>query len=164
MRTFIVSYDLANPSLNQPYLAEEERFILLDLGIHVLDVARVFLGEADRLYCQAQSIRPGIRGEDMATMMLHHRSGATSVVDCSYASRLDPDPFPETLLHLEGTRGSLVLARGLDRGSLVLWFSESPEFVNRTVQAVTGGCYLGDVETSYRCLAANLPPRYAWAR
>ncbi len=56
------------------------------------------------------------------------------------------------------------LARGLDRGSLVLWFSESPEFVNRTVVAVTGGCYLGDVETSYRCLAANLPPRYAWAR
>ncbi|MFO1055412.1 MAG: Gfo/Idh/MocA family oxidoreductase [Dongiaceae bacterium] len=109
--SFRTAYDVY---ANQPYLAEEERFILLDLGIHVLDVARVFLGEADRLYCQAQSIRPGIRGEDMATMMLHHRSGATSVVDCSYASRLDPDPFPETLLHLEGTRGSLVLARGLD--------------------------------------------------
>jgi len=29
----------------QPYLAKEERFILLDLGIHVLDLARVFLGE-----------------------------------------------------------------------------------------------------------------------
>jgi predicted dehydrogenase len=109
--SFRTAYDVY---ANQPYLAEEERFILLDLGIHVLDVARVFLGEADRVYCQSQSIRPGIRGEDMATVMLHHANGATSVVDCSYASRLDPDPFPETLLHLEGTRGSLVLARGLD--------------------------------------------------
>lgn len=109
--SFRTGYDVY---ANQPYLAEEERFILLDLGIHVLDVARVLLGEADRLYCQTQSIRPGIRGEDMATMMLHHTSGATSVVDCSYASRLDPDPFPETLLHIEGSRGSLVLERGLD--------------------------------------------------
>ena len=47
---------------------------------------------------------------------------------------------------------------------MVLYFSESIEFISRTVEAVTGGCYLGDVETSYRCLAANLPPQYTWQR
>ena len=47
-------------------------------------------------------------------MMLRHRGGATSIVDCSYASRLDPDPFPQTLVHLEGTRGSLRLLEGLE--------------------------------------------------
>jgi predicted dehydrogenase len=30
----------------QPYLAEGERFIIEDLGIHILDVARFVLGDA----------------------------------------------------------------------------------------------------------------------
>ena len=109
--SFRTGYDVY---ANQPYLAREEQFIILDLGIHVLDIARVFLGDVDSLYCQAQSIKPGIRGEDMATMLLRHRGGATSIVDCSYASRLEPDPFPQTLVHLEGTRGSLRLLEGLE--------------------------------------------------
>ena len=33
----------------QPYLAKEKRFILLDLGIHVLDLARLFMGEVERV-------------------------------------------------------------------------------------------------------------------
>jgi len=98
----------------QPYLANEERFILLDLGVHVLDLARVFLGEVASVQCQTQSVKPGLRGEDMATVLLRHANGATSVVDCSYASKLSPDPFPETLVTLEGTQGSLVLRQGLE--------------------------------------------------
>jgi predicted dehydrogenase len=95
----------------QPYLAEVERFILLDVGIHVLDVARVFMGEADSVMCRTQSVRPGLRGEDMATVLLGHPGGATSLVDMSYASRLSPDPFPQTLLHVEGRQGSVRLER-----------------------------------------------------
>ncbi len=108
--SFRTGYDVF---ANQPYLAKEERLIILDLGIHVLDLARVFLGEVETVYCQTQRIRPHIRAEDMATMLLRHGSGATSIVDCSYSSRLDPDPFPQTLLHLEGTRGSLRVLEGL---------------------------------------------------
>jgi len=93
----------------QPYLAEEERFILLDLGIHLLDIARVFLGEVTAVQCQTQRIRPGLRGEDMATVLLRHAGGATCVVDCSYASRIAPDLFPQTLVTVEGTRGSIAL-------------------------------------------------------
>jgi predicted dehydrogenase len=97
---------------NQPYLAREEHFVLLDLGVHMLDVARFLFGEVDRLYCQSQSIKPGIRGEDMATTVLSHANGATSVVECSYASPIHPDPFPELTLQIEGTRGSLRLEPG----------------------------------------------------
>ena len=96
----------------QPYLAEEDHFILLDLGVHMLDVARYLLGEVSQLYCQSQSIKPGIRGEDMATTMLRHASGATSVVETSYASPIHPDPFPQLTLQIEGTRGSLRLDPG----------------------------------------------------
>jgi D-apiose dehydrogenase len=74
----------------QPYLAKVENFVLLDLGVHMLDVARFLMGEASRLYCQTQSIKPGIRGEDMATILLQHESGATSVVEASYASPVHP--------------------------------------------------------------------------
>lgn len=108
--SFRTNYDVF---ANQPYLANEERLIILDLGIHVLDLARVFLGEVETVYCQTQQIRGNIRAEDMATMMLRHETGATSIVDCSYSSRIEPDPFPQTMLHLEGTRGSLQVLPGL---------------------------------------------------
>jgi D-apiose dehydrogenase len=93
----------------QPYLAKVENFVILDLGVHMLDVARFLMGEAKRLYCQTQSVKPGIRGEDMATILLQHASGATSVVECSYASPIHPDPFPQLRLQVEGSAGSLRL-------------------------------------------------------
>jgi predicted dehydrogenase len=98
----------------QPYLAAEQRFILLDIGVHVLDLARVLVGEVERVFCETQSVRPGIAGEDMATIMLKHYNGAVSLVDCSYATKRDPDPFPEVLLEIEGRRGSLLLSPGLE--------------------------------------------------
>lgn len=90
-----------------------------DLGesvelVAVCDLARVLVDEVKRVYAETQSIRPGIAGEDAATVLLRHRSGAVSVVDCSYASCRDPDPFPEPLLGIEGREGSLALSPGLE--------------------------------------------------
>ena len=45
-------------------------------------------------------------------MLLAHEGGATSIVDCSYASRLPRENFPETLLEVEGSEGSLRLDAG----------------------------------------------------
>jgi predicted dehydrogenase len=106
---FRTGYDIYG---GQPYLAHEPQFILLDLGVHMLDIARYLLGEVERLYCQTNRVKPGISGEDQATVMLRHTGGASSVVECSYASRLDPDPFPQVLLQLEGTLGSLAIEPG----------------------------------------------------
>jgi predicted dehydrogenase len=107
--SFRTGYDII---AGQPYLAKEEQFIILDLGIHVLDMARVYFGEAETIYCQTQRIRPDVRAEDMATMLLRHRSGATSIVDCSYSTWIRPDTFPQTLVHIEGTRGGIRLVEG----------------------------------------------------
>jgi D-apiose dehydrogenase len=96
----------------QPYLAEGERFIIEDLGIHILDIARFLLGDASRITARTQQVNPAIRGEDVATMLLDHANGATSVVDCSYATRLAAEPFPETIVEIDGSEGSIRLGQG----------------------------------------------------
>lgn len=96
----------------QPYLALEERMVILDVGIHVLDLARYFLGEVERLSCETQKRNPAIRGEDTATMTLRHTSGAVSVVEATYAARRSTDSFPETLLEIEGDDGSIIVTKG----------------------------------------------------
>ena len=93
----------------QPYLATDPRFIIQDLGIHILDVARALFGDVDRISASTQRINPAIRGEDVATMMLDHQGGVTSVIDCSYATRRSPETFPQTLLEIDGDRGTLRL-------------------------------------------------------
>lgn len=94
---------------NQPYLAEIPRFIIQDLGIHVLDIARALFGEVNRLSCETDRINPHINGEDTATVLLRHDWGTTCVVDCSYATKLADDPFPQSLIEIDGKLGSIRL-------------------------------------------------------
>ena len=104
--SFRTGYDIY---AGQPYLLNEERFVVTDLGVHVLDLARVFFGEVDHLSAELQKRNPKVRGEDTATMMLRHTSGAVSVVECTYESRRIPDAFPATLLEIEGTKGAIAV-------------------------------------------------------
>jgi predicted dehydrogenase len=99
---FRTGYDVYR---TQPYFYGEERLAILDVGIHVLDLARVFLGEVERVSCETQRRNPRVRAEDTATMLLRHEGGAVSVVECTYESRALPDPFPQTLLRIEGPAG-----------------------------------------------------------
>ena len=93
----------------QPYLATQERFILEDLGIHSIDIARFLFGEVLTLSASTLRVNPAIRGEDVATLMMKHQSGLTSVVDCSYATALEQELFPQTLVEVDGALGTLRL-------------------------------------------------------
>jgi D-apiose dehydrogenase len=95
----------------QPYLAKGKRFIIEDLGIHSLDIARYLFGDATLMTARTRRINPTIAGEDVATMLLDHENGVTSVVDVSYASKLPEDPFPETFVEIDGDRGTLRLGK-----------------------------------------------------
>jgi predicted dehydrogenase len=95
----------------QPYLATGERFIIEDLGIHILDVARFLFGSVVGATARTRRVNPAIRGEDVATILLDHENGVTSIVDCSYATRLASEPFPETFVEIDGTEGSLRLGQ-----------------------------------------------------
>jgi predicted dehydrogenase len=107
--SFRSGYDVFS---GQPYLAEGERFIIEDLGIHTLDIARYILGDVNTLNARTKRVNPKIKGEDVATILLDHEGGATSIVDVSYASKLSSEPFPETLIELDGTEGSIRLSQG----------------------------------------------------
>jgi predicted dehydrogenase len=107
--SFRTGYDIYK---GQPYLLGEERFVIVDLGVHVLDLARVFLGEAAKVSALTQRRNPRVRGEDTATMLIEHVSGAVSTVECTYEARRLPDPFPDTVVEIEGPRGAIVLKAG----------------------------------------------------
>jgi D-apiose dehydrogenase len=104
--SFRSAYDVFS---GQPYLAEGERFIVEDLGIHALDVARFLFGDVGSVSARIKRVNPGIRGEDVATALLDHGSGVTSVVDCSYATELEKELFPQTLLEIDGSKGTIRL-------------------------------------------------------
>ncbi|TIQ07963.1 Gfo/Idh/MocA family oxidoreductase [Mesorhizobium sp.] len=107
--SFRSAYDVFS---GQPYLATGKRFIIEDLGIHILDIARFLLGDVSSLTARTTRVNPNIAGEDVATMLMDHEGGATSVVDCSYATKLAADPFPETLIEIDGSDGTIRLAQG----------------------------------------------------
>jgi predicted dehydrogenase len=77
----------------------------------VLDIVRALMGDVTRVAATTQRVNPAIKGEDVATILLSH-AGATSVVDCFYATKRSPETFPETLLEIDGDQGSLYLKAG----------------------------------------------------
>ena len=121
---------------NQPFLAQLDQFIIADMGSHILDVARFLFGEADRLYCRTSRVHGEINGEDVATIMLE-MGGLTALCELAYAGNyVERECFPQTLIFVEGERGSVELA---------------PDYWVR-------------VTTAEGTLARRYPPpRYAWA-
>jgi predicted dehydrogenase len=133
--TMVSGFDLF---ANQPFLAALEQFVLTDMGSHILDVARFLFGEAESLYCQTGRVHHHIKGEDVATVMLEMRSGATVTVELGYPGTPygERERFPETLAWIEGETGSLEL----------------------------GPDYWVRLNTRDGTLARrHAPPRYAWA-
>lgn len=126
--SFRTGYDVYR---NQPYFYNEERLVILDLGIHLLDLARFFFGEATRVSCETQRRNPKVKAEDTASMIVRHQSGAVSTIDCSYEARRVPDHFPKTLVEIEGPSGSIILTadsslRVTSQGKMRMENAETP--------------------------------------
>jgi predicted dehydrogenase len=94
---------------NQPSLAELDQFILTDIGSHVLDVVRFLFGEARHLHCLTRRVNPAIKGEDVANVFMEMENGVHCYAEMSYASILEKEVFPQTLVLAEGTKGSVHL-------------------------------------------------------
>jgi D-apiose dehydrogenase len=97
---------------NQPFLKQLEHFAFTDVGCHLFDLARFFFGEAQSIYAQIHRSRDDIKGEDVASAMLR-MGDAIVTCDISYSSRVEQPCFPETLMLVEGTLGTIALTEGL---------------------------------------------------
>jgi predicted dehydrogenase len=94
---------------NQPFLKELEHFILTDMGSHVLDVVRFLFGECNELWCQTRAVSPGIKGEDLAVILMDMKNGMPVYTEMSYASIVEHDTFSTLNILVEGGKGSVFL-------------------------------------------------------
>jgi predicted dehydrogenase len=99
---------------NQPFLKELDHFILTDMGSHVFDVCRFLFGECDELWCQTRAITPGIKGEDVAVIMMDMKNGMPVYTEMSYASIVEHDTFSTLNILVEGEKGSVFLGPGFE--------------------------------------------------
>lgn len=93
----------------QPSLALLPQMIIADLGVHLFDLVRFFFGEAKLLFCRTQKIGSGFEGENVANTFIETVSGVHCYVEMSWASIVEYESFPQTLLYIEGTLGSIRL-------------------------------------------------------
>ncbi len=94
---------------NQPFLKELYHFILTDMGSHVLDTARYLFGECEELWCETRAINRGIKGEDLAVVMMNMKNGIPVYTEMSYASIVEHDSFSTLHILAEGEKGSVFL-------------------------------------------------------
>jgi predicted dehydrogenase len=78
---------------NQPWLVDNPRMIIIDVAVHLFDLARCFMGEPESLFTEAIRVNPRIAGEDVATVLMH-MNGGTCIVDASYETA-DHAPPPD---------------------------------------------------------------------
>jgi predicted dehydrogenase len=93
----------------QPNLAHLPQLILADLGVHLFDLVRFFFGEVRLLFCRTHQIGSGFKGENVANTFMETESRVHCLVEMSWASIVEYDCFPQTLLYIEGDQGSIRL-------------------------------------------------------
>jgi predicted dehydrogenase len=94
---------------NQPFLKELDHFILTDMGSHVFDVIRFLFGECEELCCRTKAINKGIKGEDLAVVLMEMKNGMPVYSELSYASIVEHDSFSTIHILAEGEKGSVYL-------------------------------------------------------
>jgi D-apiose dehydrogenase len=95
---------------NQPYFAEMPRLLVYEMMIHYIDGVRFLMGDVESVYARTMRVNPLIAGEDHALVVFGHESGATTYLDCSWASPTDREmKVGSSDMLIEGRDGSLHL-------------------------------------------------------
>jgi len=99
---------------SQAFLRTMTPLILLEVGVHYLDIVRCLFGDPDQVYARTLKITPRdvVRGEDVASLMLAYPD-RTAVVEMSWASSGygDETEFQPDIVAIEGSAGTLFLER-----------------------------------------------------
>jgi predicted dehydrogenase len=95
----------------QPYFQTMPRFLLHEVGIHLIDVFRFLLGEITGVFARLRRLNPVITGEDAGIVVFEFASGAAGIFD---GNRLVDHPSEDArmtngVLLVEGTQGVIRL-------------------------------------------------------
>jgi len=95
--------------VEQAYMAELDKLILYEWGIHIIDVMRFFFGRVTSVYARMDQVSPLYKGEDRALVTLTF-GDFTGLIDASWATIGAEHRFSH-LEHmaLEGDAGSIHL-------------------------------------------------------
>jgi predicted dehydrogenase len=98
----------------QPYFAEMPRLIIYELGVHLIDTARSYLGQVASVFARTRHISPAVVGEDVAVILLEFADHGLGLLDLNWAAaspgrdyRREGYPF-----RIEGEQGALELGPG----------------------------------------------------
>ena len=106
-----ISFRHANPVgyTNQTYLYNLKEYLTLDVGIHLFDLSRFFMGEAKSIYTVNQNTNNKFKGETDFISLIRNKNKSITIVDASISSIKKPDRFAQTLVNLEFSNGSIDL-------------------------------------------------------
>ncbi len=106
-----ISFRHANPVgyTNQTYLYDLKEYLTLDVGIHLFDLSRFFMGEAKSIYTVNQNTNNKFKGETDFISLIRNKNNSITIVDASISSIKKPDRFAQTLVNLEFSNGSIDL-------------------------------------------------------
>lgn len=80
----LTQHDAREPA--ETFKAEAEHGVLLEYGVHLVDMVRALLGEPQRVWARLDRINPRVRGESLAHVVFDY-PGATAVLDISWKAQ-----------------------------------------------------------------------------
>jgi len=105
-------------------LRQWRRGILFRWGIHHIDVLRFLFGEPISVYARMARLPADIRAESRILLTLAFDHDLTALLDLS-SSSYAPQGHPDRVTHnvedvrLEGSRGTILLSHGVDKGDVM---------------------------------------------
>jgi predicted dehydrogenase len=105
----LIQHDAHEPP--ERFKAEAERGIMLEYGVHLVDMLRALVGEPRQVFASMQRVNPRVRGESLATA-LYLCEGASGLIDISWKSTA-PELGSATVI---GERGIAVYDGRMTRG------------------------------------------------
>jgi len=121
---------------------------MLDLGVHVADLAIWFMGEIDSVSGQVGTLAKQIDVDDTGAMILHFRSGAIGVVEASWSSMP-----PLSVIEIYGSEGRVMA--GYPRNDISILKADGTAAPGFSREEVTGRFDPRDFLAPSRDLAAN---------
>jgi len=94
----------------QPYFRDQKRWVIGEVGVHLVDVARYITGDdVSAVYAQAQRFNRSIHGEDFARILLTLKHGMTANLELGVETLLENERPPQVYVTAFCTKGTVEL-------------------------------------------------------